>query len=163
MDGSDIWAWFRTRPLQVGARAPGLTAIDQNGLAVSLDAAFAAGPVLLYFYVRAGTPVCTAQACRLRDQTVGDAVRDLNIFAVSSDPPKRLRKFAEKRQLPFRLLSDADGRVAKGFGVRTLFGIPARVAFLICDGVVVWSGVPRFDKNKLREFEKLVRADAIPA
>ncbi len=126
--------------LAVGAQAPGLEAIDQDGAPVDLGREYAEGRVLIYFYLRSGTPVCTIHACRLRDGFAELHERNIKIFGVSSDPPERLKGFKARNRLPFRLISDTKGRLTDAFGVTALFGLPARRAFLICEGVVVWEG-----------------------
>ncbi|MDP9097454.1 MAG: peroxiredoxin [Verrucomicrobiota bacterium] len=128
------------KSLQIGDRAPCLTAVDQDGVPVDLDLAYARGPVLVYFYLREGTPVCTAHACRFRDGFSRLNESDIQIFGVSGDTSGRLQKFKEKYQLPFRLLADPEGKIAAGFGVPTFLGFPARRAFLIRDGLVAWQG-----------------------
>ncbi len=128
------------KSLQIGDRAPSLTAVDQEGVPVDLGLAYARGPVLVYFYLRASTPVCTAHACRFRDEFSRLDESDIQIFGVSGDTSGRLQKFKEKYQLPFRLLADPEGEIAAAFGVPTFLGFPARRAFLIRDGAVAWQG-----------------------
>ena len=134
------WLDFFSRPegLAIGTPAPDVDAVDQDGAVVNLRDAYQRGPVLLFFYLRAGTPVCTIHACRYRDSFAEMPEKNLQIFGVSSDPPERLRKFREKRGLPYRLLSDSDGKIAAAFRVRSLFGFPERRAFLIRDGRIEW-------------------------
>lgn len=126
--------------LPVGEPAPALKATDQDGVTVDLAEAYSSGPVLIYFYVRASTPICTAHACQLRDGFEGLRARGVQIFGVSSDPQWRLMKFEAKYHLPFRLLSDANGSIAEAFQVPSLFGLTARDAYLVCDGRIAWKG-----------------------
>ena len=130
----------RSEVLPIGAAAPDLTAPDQDGLPVALRELCARGPVLVFFYLRAGTPVCTMHACRYRDELPARREAGLQILGVSSDPPERLKHFQERRALPYRLLSDADGAIATAFGVRSYFGFPERRAFLIREGRIAWVG-----------------------
>ena len=132
--------FIQKKSLQIGDRAPSLTAVDQDGLTIDLIAAYARGPVLLYFYLRPSTPVCTAHACRFRDGFLRLDESDIQIFGVSGDTSGRLQKFKEKYQLPFRLLADPEGKIAAAFGVPTFLGFPARRAFLIRDGIFAWQG-----------------------
>lgn len=128
------------KSLQIGDRAPSLISVDQEGVPVDLDLAYSRGPVLVYFYLRASTPICTAHACRFRDGFSRLDESDIQIFGVSGDTSGRLRKFKEKYQLPFRLIADPEGKIAAAFGVPTFLGFPARRAFLIRDGAVAWQG-----------------------
>ncbi|MGA7393166.1 MAG: redoxin domain-containing protein [Terrimicrobiaceae bacterium] len=123
-----------------GSRAPALTAIDQNGAVVQLSDYYAKGPVLVYFFFRSGTPVCTVHACRLRDGLLQLRERNVEIFGVSTESPERLKRFETRHRLPFRLLADSDGRIANAFGVNSFLGLPARRAFLVVDGLVSWEG-----------------------
>jgi len=77
---------------------------------------FRGSPVVLYFYPKDDTPGCTVQACGLRDGW--RAVRDkAKIFGVSVDPAQSHRKFIDKYQLPFPLLSDPEKKIVNAYGV----------------------------------------------
>jgi peroxiredoxin Q/BCP len=124
--------------LTVGEVAPSVTAQDQNGEAVNLSELYGRGPVLLFFYPKAGTPGCTAQACSLRDAWPEFKTRGVQIFGVSADTVEAQRKFAENQKLPYTLLADHEGVVAKAFGVPTMMGFAKRSSFLIVDGKIAW-------------------------
>src|SRR5438093_7128465 len=125
-------------PLKPGNKAPDFTLLDQNGEPFTLSKSLKAKKVwhLIYFYPKADTPGCTAQACGLRD--VLPKVGDTAVLGISPDPPARQNKFDEKYGLGFPLLSDEDHAVAEAYGVwgeksmygRKYFGI-IRSAFLI--------------------------------
>lgn len=121
--------------LEAGDRAPAFTLLDQSGEKVKLSD-FKGRKVLLFFYPKADTPGCTAQACGLRD--VATEVGDTVILGVSPDPPDRQAKFDEKYSLGFPLLADEDHSVAEKYGVwgeRSMYGKKymgiIRSAFLI--------------------------------
>lgn len=124
--------------LAVGDEAPKVAALNQDGVEVDLAALYAKGPVLVYFYPKADTPGCTAQACSLRDAFPDFTGGGVEIIGVSGDSVEGQKKFAEKHKLPFTLLSDPDSVVAKAFGVPTLMGIPKRQSFLVNDGKIAW-------------------------
>ena len=124
--------------LQPGAKAPSFTLIDQRGEPFSLSRSLKQRKVrhLVYFYPKADTPGCTAQACGLRDIAgeVGDAV----ILGISPDQPEKLAKFDAKYTLGFTLLSDPDHAVAEAWGAwgeKSLYGRKymgiVRSAFLV--------------------------------
>ncbi|MGA3220896.1 MAG: thioredoxin-dependent thiol peroxidase [Acidimicrobiales bacterium] len=121
--------------LRPGEPAPAFSLPDQSGNDVSLSD-FRGRRVLVYFYPKADTPGCTAQACGLRD--VAGSVGATAIVGISPDPPKRLAAFDHKYSLGFPLLSDADHSVAEAYGVwvprrmygRSYMGIE-RSAFLV--------------------------------
>jgi len=124
--------------IEVGEPAPTPAAVDETGQALSLAEVYQRGVTLVYFYPKADTPGCTAQACSLRDSFAGLKSRGLQIIGVSEDKPEAQLKFREKYHLPFSLIADSDGTVAKAFGVPTLFGFTKRQSFLVKEGKVVW-------------------------
>jgi peroxiredoxin Q/BCP len=102
--------------LVAGKKAPTFSLPDQSGDTVKLSG-FKGRKVLVYFYPRADTPGCTAQACGLRD--VLGQVGDTAIVGISPDKPTAQAKFDEKYGLGFPLLSDVDHAVAGAYGVWT--------------------------------------------
>ena len=126
--------------LSVGDEAPRVAAPDQNGTAVDLADVYAKGPTLVYFYPKAGTPGCTAQACSLRDAFPDFSSDNIQVIGVSADTVEAQKKFAEEYKLPFVLLADTDLAVAKAFGVPTIpvLGVPRRQSFIIRDGKIAW-------------------------
>ena len=126
--------------LSVGDAAPNITARDQNGHDVNLADVYAKGPTLVYFYPKAGTPGCTAQACSLRDAFPDFSSDNIQVIGVSADTVEAQKKFAEEYKLPFVLLADTDLAVAKAFGVPTIpvLGVPRRQSFIIRDGKIAW-------------------------
>jgi peroxiredoxin Q/BCP len=125
-------------PLKVGDPAPRASAPDEQGREVRLDEVYAGGMTLVYFYPKASTPGCTAQACSLRDGFHELQARGVQIIGVSADGPTAQLRFREKQRLPFRLLADERREVIRAFRVPLLFGVPRRQAFLIKDGRIVW-------------------------
>lgn len=125
-------------PLEVGAEAPRLNATDQGDAAVDLGTLYDAGTVLVYFYPRAGTPGCTAQACSLRDAYATLQERGVTVVGVSTDPVERLASFASDQHLPFTLVADPDHAIVDAFGVPLRAGHAARQAFLVHQGRIVW-------------------------
>lgn len=125
-------------PLEVGAPAPEVTALNQDGESVSLGEMYQKGLVLVYFYPRADTPGCTKQACSLRDAFAELSDRGVTVVGVSSDRPEAQKKFKEKYNLPFTLMADTDHKIIEAFGVPTRLGIASRQAFLIQGASIVW-------------------------
>jgi len=128
----------RADPLEVGARAPEVSGVDQHGKTVSLGELYARGAVLVFFYPKADTPGCTRQACSLRDGFETLVERGVTVVGVSADNQAEQRAFAEKHKLPFTLIADDSKTVIKAFGVPTTMGFASRQAYLINEGVVVW-------------------------
>src|SRR5688500_16778719 len=126
-----------------GSPAPEFTLPDQDGIDVSL-ADLKGETVVLYFYPRADTPGCTAQACSIRDRAGDYTDAGARVIGVSPDPVPAVKKFADKHDLAFTLLADEDHAVAEDYGVwveknmygKTYMGVQ-RSAFIIGpDGVV---------------------------
>ncbi len=126
--------------LAPGAKAPAVTAHDHEGKPFSFAEFYRRGWAFVYFYPKADTPGCTAQACSLRDAFTELSDEGLAVVGVSIDSPAAQKRFKEKHRLPFPLIADEDGAVAKAFGVPTLLGLAAkRQAYLIHDGVIAWA------------------------
>ena len=103
--------------LKVGNAAPAFTLQDQNGKKVSLKDFKGKKNVILYFYPKAMTPGCTVQACGLRDSKKDLGKLSAVALGVSPDPVARLKKFEDKEDLNFVLLSDEDHGIADKYGV----------------------------------------------
>jgi len=99
-----------------GDKAPGFELLDQDGESVKLSD-FAGRTVVLYFYPKADTPGCTIQACGIRDRTGEYEETGAVVLGVSPDEPKALRKFVDKYDLPFTLVSDPEHSLAEAYGV----------------------------------------------
>lgn len=99
--------------LDPGEKAPEFTLPDQNGDPVS-SSEFGKR-VVLYFYPRADTSGCTVEAKGFRDEHDAFENAEAVVLGVSTDPVDDLAAFAEKYDLPFRLLADTDGTVAKAY------------------------------------------------
>jgi peroxiredoxin Q/BCP len=127
-----------SKPLQIGDPAPELTGHDETGREVRLADFYHEGYTLIYFFPKADTPGCTAQACNLRDDFDNLTQLNIRVFGISADSPGVLRRFKAKHHLPFVLLSDEDRRLALAFGVGTILGMTHRQSFLIHGGRLVW-------------------------
>jgi thioredoxin-dependent peroxiredoxin len=98
-----------------GDVAPDFTLRDQDGNAVTLSE-LRGQTVVLYFYPRADTPGCTAQACGIRDHTADYQRSGARVIGVSPDPVAAVRRFDTKHGLGFTLLADEDHSVAEAYG-----------------------------------------------
>jgi peroxiredoxin Q/BCP len=102
--------------LKVGDIAPGFSAKDQYGKTVQLDN-FKGKKVVLFFYPKASTPGCTAEACNLRDNYQTFVSKGYEVIGVSADSEKRQLNFSNKQNLPYSLLADEDKEVIMAYGV----------------------------------------------
>jgi peroxiredoxin Q/BCP len=118
--------------LKVGDELPNFVAIDTNGVAFYSSKLIGKQPVVIYFYPKDNTPGCTAQACSFRDNY--QIFKDLGaeVIGVSADSVTSHVKFKSKYQLPFILLSDADKKLRKLFGVPNSFiFLPGRQTYVV--------------------------------
>lgn len=116
-------------PLNVGDTAPDFTVKDSNGNTVKLSD-YAGSTVVLYFYPKDDTPGCTKQACSFRDNYAQYTSKGIPVFGISRDDEASHQKFTEKYNLPFPLLADTDGALAKAYDVDG-GGYAKRVTFIV--------------------------------
>jgi len=102
--------------IEAGTRAPVFSLPDQHGKIHQLTD-YKGQWVILYFYPKDMTPGCTVEACNFRDDFTAFENLDAVILGVSKDSVTRHKKFAEKYDLPFTLLSDEDGSMCVAYGV----------------------------------------------
>ena len=102
--------------LQKGDQAPSFTGIDQDGKTHQL-ADYAGKKLVVFFYPKASTPGCTAEACDLRDNYARFEAQNYALLGVSADSAKAQTKFRDKYEFPFPLLADEDKAVIQAFGV----------------------------------------------
>ena len=102
--------------LEAGQEAPDFTLPDQNGDEVTLSD-LRGQTVVLYFYPRADTPGCTAQACGFRDQFPAIEAGNAVVLGLSPDRPEALLAWKQSQALPYDLLSDPDHKVLDDWGV----------------------------------------------
>jgi len=123
--------------LAAGDKAPDFSAKDQSGNIVSLSD-FKGKKVVLYFYPKDDTPGCTKEACNFRDNFALLKKNGYVVLGVSVDSERSHKKFIEKYELPFTLISDTEKQVVTAYGVwgkkkfmgREYMGT-ARVTFVI--------------------------------
>ncbi|WP_339654466.1 thioredoxin-dependent thiol peroxidase [uncultured Maribacter sp.] len=102
--------------LKIGDKVPAFTAKDQDGNTISLDD-YKGKKIIVFFYPKASTPGCTAEACNLRDNYKELQTEGYELLGVSADSEARQAKFKEKYNFPFPLLADEDHTVINAFGV----------------------------------------------
>ena len=102
--------------LKVGDKAPNFEGIDQDGNTINLQT-YAGKKVVLFFYPKASTPGCTAEACNLQDNIQRFEKEGYKVIGVSADSQKRQANFAKKNELTYPLIADEDKKVINAFGV----------------------------------------------
>ena len=117
--------------IQIGDKLPSFKATKQDGTNFE-SASIHEKPVVIYFYPKDFTPGCTTQACSFRDAYQDFQDLGAEVIGVSGDSATSHQNFQQKYKLPFILLSDADRKLRRLFGVPTsLFGLlPGRVTYV---------------------------------
>jgi peroxiredoxin Q/BCP len=127
------------RPLAAGEKAPTFKLSASDGSIVDLRQLLGEGQrIVLYFYPKADTPGCTAEACGFRDAIASYRRLDVPVLGISPDPIDDVTSFAQKFSLNFPLLADPDHAVAEKYGVwqeKSMYGKKywgaARTTFII--------------------------------
>lgn len=101
--------------LKIGDRMPDFEVMDQNGNKVS-SKDLIGKKTIIYFYPKDNTSGCTAEACNLRDNHEALIAKGYNVVGVSKDSVASHKKFKEKYDLPFTLLSDTSTEMLQAFG-----------------------------------------------
>ena len=140
--------------MKEGRRAPAFRLPDQDGNLVRLSD-FAGDTVVLYFFPKADTPGCTAQACGIRERWADYEAAGAVVIGISRDSPERHGWFAEEYELPFTLLSDADHKIAEKYGAwveksmygRRFWGVQ-RATFVIGPNGKIVRAFPKISPKK---------------
>ncbi len=120
-------------PLEQGTQAPDIESQDQHGQTVKLNLN---RTTVLYFYPKDDTPGCTKEACAFRNDLAAFEDGAVQVVGVSTDTVESHKAFAEKYELNFPLLADADQEIAAAYDVLGESGHAQRVTFLIKGGTV---------------------------
>lgn len=104
------------KTLEAGSTVPDFKVLDQDGNTVS-KADFKGKKLIVFFYPKASTPGCTAEACNLRDNYKELQQKGFSLLGVSADSQKRQTNFRNKYDFPFPLIADEDKTLINAFGV----------------------------------------------
>lgn len=118
--------------MQIGDRLPKFLLKNRNGIEISSHSFIEKKNLIVYFYPKDETKVCTAQACAFRDQYQDFVDNNCEVVGVSSDTEESHDKFSQNHQLPFLLLSDSQRIIRKLFQVpKDVFGLlPGRYTYV---------------------------------
>ena len=129
--------------LNIGDRMPDFEVVDQDGNKVS-SKDLIGKRTIVYFYPKDNTSGCTAEACNMRDNYDALTAQGYNVIGVSKDSASSHRKFADKYELPFTLLSDTSTQMLQAFGAwgekkmygKTVMGTIRRTFIFDADGIL---------------------------
>jgi peroxiredoxin Q/BCP len=156
--------------VQVGDRTPDFTWTAPTGKQIRLSDFRHQQVVVLFFYPKDGTSICTKEACAFRDAYDQFAEAGAVVIGISGDSAESHSAFAARHNLPFHLVSDKDGSIRQAFGVpKTLGMLPGRVTYVLDrEGVVrlIFSAqltAHRHVSEALRVVRELVRSGTEPS
>lgn len=149
--------------LEIGDKAPAITANNQNGETIQLSD-FKGKKVILYFYPKDNTPGCTTEACNFRDNYQSLLSDGFEVLGVSVDSEQSHQKFIAKHELPFNLLADEDQKIVNDYGVwveKNMYGRKymgtARTTFVIDEEGIIRHIIKKVDnKNASQQIRDLV-------
>ncbi|SEK21299.1 thioredoxin-dependent thiol peroxidase [Parapedobacter koreensis] len=150
--------------LNVGDKAPAITAKNQYGETLSLSD-FMGKKVILYFYPKDNTPGCTAEACNFRDNYQSLLAEGFEVIGVSINTERSHRNFTNKFDLPFNLLVDADQKIVNDYhvwGEKMLYGKKfmgtLRTTFIIDEQGTITHIIDKVDNaNASQQVRELLR------
>lgn len=130
--------------LKIGDRMPFFEVVDQDGNKVS-SMELIGRKTIIYFYPKDNTSGCTAEACNLRDNFEALVAKGYNVIGVSKDSVASHKRFKDKHELPFTLLSDTSTQMLQAFGAwgekkmygKTVMGTIRRTFIFDEDGILV--------------------------
>jgi thioredoxin-dependent peroxiredoxin len=118
--------------MQPGDPAPAVSLALHNGETVAISDLWRERVVVLFFYPKDNTSICTKEACAFRDAYEEFVAAGATVVGVSSDSAASHQGFADKHRLPYLLATDEDGALRRAFGVpKTLGLLPGRVTYVI--------------------------------
>ncbi|PQB04803.1 peroxiredoxin [Aureitalea marina] len=149
--------------MKVGDLLPRFEAQDQHDQLLRSEDLLDGNFLVIYFYPKNFTPGCTREACGFRDQFDDLAEAGARVVGVSKDSVSSHGRFAKRYHLPFILLSDAKGKIAKKFGVKnTMMGLlPGRETFIFDpDGKLIFRLRSMAADPHIRKAVKLIKSHA---
>ncbi|MBU1014099.1 MAG: peroxiredoxin [Bacteroidetes bacterium] len=121
------------KKIEIGNQLPPFTLMDQDGKIFNIETVLGKKNLVIYFYPKDDSPGCTKEACYFQDQFEVFKQADAEVIGISGQSVESHKKFAEKYNLTYTLLSDEGNKLRKQFGVPTNFLglLPGRVTYII--------------------------------
>ena len=136
------------KTLQIGDSIPDFSLVDQNGLQFRSSDYAGKQKLVIYFYPKDESAVCTAEACAFRDSFADFADLGAVVVGINSGSVASHLKFSVKNRLPFQLLSDPDNHVLKQFGIKPWLFLTGRETFIVgTDGKIAYKYRAFLDGN----------------
>jgi peroxiredoxin Q/BCP len=116
-----------------GEHIPDLTVTTHDGSVTTLSSLAGGGPLVVFFYPKAFTAGCTAQACHFRDLGAEFAALGASRVGVSRDDADTQARFVSEHEFDYPLIADRDGAVSKAFGAKRVGPVPSRRQTYVLD------------------------------
>lgn len=127
------------KTLQTGNLIPSFSLKDQSGKAFNTNDYIGKNKLVIYFYPKDESAVCTAEACAFRDSFAEFTDSGAIVVGINSGDVASHAKFAEKNRLPFQLLSDPGNKILKQFGIKPWLFLTGRETFVVdLDGKIAF-------------------------
>ncbi len=128
------------KPVAVGDLVPKFTLTDQDGKAFNIVDEIGKHALVIYFYPKDESMVCTKEACAFRDAFDSYTKAGALVIGINGGTVKSHKDFATNHKLPFILLSDPEDKVLKQFGVKGFLGMSGRETFVVdLQGKVIYT------------------------
>lgn len=125
--------------LQIGDTIPDFTLLDQQGKVFRSSEFIGKKKLVIYFYPKDESSVCTAEACAFRDSFTDFTDMGAEVIGINSGSVESHHKFSLKNRLPFRLLSDPENQLLKKFGIKPWLFLTGRETFIVgLDGKIAY-------------------------
>ena len=121
----------QNKQLELGDRLPAFSLRDQNDSLFDIQNYIGKDILVIYFYPKDESPVCTKESCSFRDRYADFVQAGARVIGINQGSVASHKKFQLHHQLPFTLLSDPDKKVLKLFGVKNKFVFTGRVTYVI--------------------------------
>ncbi|TDG36620.1 peroxiredoxin [Pedobacter changchengzhani] len=118
-------------PIVLGSKVPKFVLKDQNGKNFTIADYIGKKKLVIYFYPKDESSVCTKEACAFRDSFEQFKNADAMVIGINSGSVESHLAFQKNHKLPFTLLSDPDNKVLKMFGVKNVMFVTGRETFLV--------------------------------
>lgn len=141
----------------IGERVPNVTGTTHDGRRVSLSELASGGPLVIFFYPKAFTPGCTAQACGFRDRASEFVAHGASLVGVSRDRTDTQRRFVGHHHLTYPLLADTDGAIARVFGAKRPGPLPTRRMTAVVNADLTLLGSYRSESNVAAHTDEALR------
>lgn len=126
--------------LKIGDTLPSFKLKDQNGNDFNSADYIGKKKLVIYFYPKDESAVCTKEACSFRDSFAEFTDKDAMVIGINSASVESHKAFAEHHRLPFTLLSDPENKVLKQFGIKNVLFLTGRETFVVgLDGKIAFS------------------------